>query len=132
MKKEELLAQKGEILNEIISLEKMVRELREKSHQLTLDYIEEHREFKNGDLVNVTHGKHKEKTEKAFIDSAQEYEGEITYRFLQVKKDGTPSSRRLYVDYWYYDREEKKVNIELVNTDYRNKNFDGTPKTTEQ
>jgi hypothetical protein len=129
MTKKELSAQKDEISAKINSLEIMVRDLKVKLRQLTLDYIEEHRKFQNGDLVNVTHGWYKDKTEKAFIDSAQEYNGEITYRFLQVKKDGTPSSRQLYVD-WY--SREKEIKIELINTDYRNKNFDGTPKNNKQ
>ena len=128
MTKKELSAQKDKISAKINSLEIMVRDLKGKLRQLSLDYIEEHREFQNGDLVNVTHGWYKEKTEKAFIDSAQEYNGTITYRFLQVKKDGTPYTRRLYVD-WYHD---KGIKIELINTDHRNKNFDGTPKNNKQ
>lgn len=128
MKKEKYIARFENYKNNILSSKEHIRKLQKEYYELRNDYVEQFREFQNGDMVNVTYG-HNQMTEKAFISHAEEYKGKIAYRFIQVKKDGKPSRRELYVSQYSW---EPEIKIELLNTEYRNKNWDGSPITENQ
>mgnify|MGYP001552555399 CR=1 FL=1 len=128
MSTEEFLKSKNDYNSKISALKDEVRNIEKERNAIEDEYIAEHREFQNGDLVNVKHGS-AQISEQAYISSASQYDGIIFYRFLKVKKDGKPSSFKLYVEQNIYSWVKFPVTIELINTEYRNKNFDGTPIT---
>lgn len=78
-----------ERLNE---LKKVIENTRSKITELDIEYIESNRTVSDGDKVLIN-GKH-----IAFIRKAKiGYDDEVSYDFLKVKKDGSPSSIREYV-----------------------------------
>lgn len=89
MTKEDFIIKEKELIVAIAELEKEKRELLE-------DYIEEHRKYKNGDIVLI---KYKNGiTHKCFISYATEWSGSIRYVFVDMKKNGDPSSKKYRPD----------------------------------
>lgn len=76
-------------------LNKNIEDLNNQKKQLKQAFIDENAEFKVGEKVLVIDST---KTENAaFIKSVSiSYNGEIEYKFLKCKKDGTPSQHELW------------------------------------
>jgi hypothetical protein len=98
-------------------LDRQRKQLAEQSRLLRAKYIEEHREFKDGDKVRVWTGSYnwsdlKETIKDAgvvFIPQVKgiDHKGNVTYQYVKQKKDGTPSHQSAGM--WFVSK------IELVN-----------------
>ncbi len=100
-----------------------IADLKKKLAIMKNAYIEEHRKYQNGDAVSIAIPNNE--PVKCFVKEAYESGGEIHYNFIAMKKDGNPSSRNQYISH-YFSTQLGDV-ITLLNTDYRNKNWDGSP-----
>jgi len=84
-----------------ISIE--IKKLQDEKTKLEEDYLIEHWEFQPGDAVRLIY---KDKEEKVFVSSCR----------------ADISGNKHYV--WYSEGDYK---MELINSEYRTKNFDGSP-----
>jgi len=75
--------------------------LEKERKQMEADYIEEHKQFDKGDKVRITANGFT--ATEGIVYRIYCSDGNISYNFLQVKKDGTHSQRNLYLPYRWQD-----------------------------
>lgn len=79
--------------------------LEKERKQMDADYIEEHKQFDEGDKVKITSADGF--NEEGIVSSMYCSGGDIKYNFLKVKKDGTHSQHKLYLWHKWGDNDYK-------------------------
>lgn len=98
MNKEQFIKTKSECESKLDALQSLIYDAQRELYLHKLEYIASNRKFQDGDLVSVVSDN--ESPVSCFIASCEVNFHELRYKFLQIKKDGTPSNRnQTFADY---------------------------------